>query len=55
MEYLDYKRLRYKYAGRENIYNEILLDRISGFTETPLCAKNEKPIVYTHSDEIVSL
>lgn len=55
MEYLDYKRLRYKYAGRENIYNEILSDRISGFTEIPLCAKNGIPIVYTHSDEIVSL
>ena len=55
MEYSDYKRLRYKYADRENIYNEILSERTAGFNEIPLCAKNGKPIVYTHSDEITAL
>ena len=55
MEYLDYKRLKYKYSGRENVYNEILTRRISGFTQLPLSAKNGKPLVYTHSDEIISL
>ena len=55
MEYLDYRRLRYKYAERENTYNEILSKRISGFTELPLLAKNRKHLVYTHSDEIISL
>ena len=55
MEYLDYTRLRYKYAGREKVYNEIISNRISGFCSLPLSAKNGKPMVYTMSDEILSL
>ncbi|MDO5398492.1 MAG: Fic family protein [bacterium] len=55
MKYLDYYKLRYKYADRKKAYNDIILQRTSSFVRLPLNAKNGHPLVYSDCSEIKDL